>query len=83
MPLTIANKLGYFRDEGLDVELVDFSSASSALQALLKGSVQIEAGGYEQILGTFARGHFLQSLVLLGRLTAIAKGVSTRNLPHF
>lgn len=83
LPLTIADKLGYFRAEGLDVEVVDFSSASSALQALVSGSVQVGAGSYEQILGTAARGHFLQSFVLLGRLPAIAMGVSTRNLPHF
>lgn len=83
LPLTIADRLGYFRAEGLDVEVVDFSSASSALQALVSGSVQIGAGGYEKILETTARGHFLQSFVLLGRLPAIAMGVSTRNLPHF
>lgn len=83
LPLTIADRLGYFRAEGLDVEVVDFSNANSALQALVSGSVQIGAGGYEQILGTAARGHFLQSFVLLGRLPAIAMGVSTRNLPHF
>jgi NitT/TauT family transport system substrate-binding protein len=83
LPLTIADRLGYFRAEGLDVEMVDFSSASSALQALVSGSVQIGAGGYEQILGTAVRGHFLQSFVLLGRLPAIVMGVSTRHLPHF
>jgi NitT/TauT family transport system substrate-binding protein len=83
LPLTIADRLGYFRAEGLEVDLIDFSSGGSALQALISGAVQIGASGYEQTLGVAARGHFLQSFVLMGRLPAIAVVVSTRNLPHF
>lgn len=83
LPLTIADRLGYFRYEGLDVEIIDFQNDRSALQALISGAVQVGAGGYEQTLGVAARGHFLQSFVLMGRLPAIAMGVSTHNLPHF
>ena len=33
LPLTIAESLGYFKDEGLDFTIVDFAGGSRALQA--------------------------------------------------
>lgn len=83
LPLTIADRLGFIRAEGLSVELLDFASATDALQAVINGSAQIGASGFEQTLALGARGHFLQSFVLMGKLPAIAVGVSTRTLPHF
>lgn len=83
LPLTLADRLGYFRAEGLDVEVIDFPSGGTVLQALVSGAVQVGATGYEQTLVVAARGHFSQSFVLMGRLPGIAMGVSTLNLPHF
>ena len=34
-PLTIAERLGLFKDAGLDVEIIDVGGGSKALQALL------------------------------------------------
>ena len=83
LPLTIADRLGYFRAQGVEVDIIDLPSASSALQALISGVVQVGAGSYEQMLAIASRGHFLQSFVVMGRLPAIAMGISIRNLPHF
>ncbi len=83
LPLTIADRLGYFRAEGLDVELVDFSTSASALQALVNGAVHVGASGYEQTLGIAGRGHFLQCFVLMARSPGIVMGASIRNIPHF
>lgn len=83
LPLTIADRLGYFRAEGLDVELTDFSTPGSALQALVNGAVHVGASGYEQTLGLAARGHFLQCFFLMARSPGIAMGASVRSLPHF
>ena len=35
LPLTIAEQLGYFKAEGLDVEIGDFKGGSLALQAVV------------------------------------------------
>ncbi|KAH1282063.1 hypothetical protein KXX11_003967, partial [Aspergillus fumigatus] len=35
LPLTIAEQLGYFKAEGLDVEISDFSGGARALQAVV------------------------------------------------
>ncbi len=38
LPLTIAEQLGYFKDEGLSVTISDFSGGSQALRAVVGGS---------------------------------------------
>ncbi|MFX5813317.1 ABC transporter substrate-binding protein, partial [Acinetobacter baumannii] len=38
LPLTIAEQLGYFKDEGLQVEISDFAGGAKALQAMVGGS---------------------------------------------
>ena len=40
LPLTIAERLGYFKKEGLDVEISDFGGGAKALQALVGGSAR-------------------------------------------
>ena len=44
LPLTIAEQLGYFKDEGLSVEIQDFPGGSRSLQALIGGSADVVSG---------------------------------------
>ena len=44
LPLTIAERRGFFKDEGLAVEIVDFPGGARALQALVGGSADIVSG---------------------------------------
>ena len=37
LPLSITERLGYFRDAGLDVEIADVQSGARALQSLVRG----------------------------------------------
>ena len=41
LPLTISEQLGYFKAEGLDVEISDFAGGARALQALVGGSADV------------------------------------------
>ena len=41
LPLTIAEQLGHFKAEGLEVTIADFAGGSQALRALVGGSVAI------------------------------------------
>jgi NitT/TauT family transport system substrate-binding protein len=43
-PLAIANAEGFFRDQGLDVELVHLTGNSEATPALLRGDLDVGAG---------------------------------------
>ena len=50
LPLTIALQQGYFKSEGLDVEVQDFPGGARALQALLGGSVDVVSGAFEHTI---------------------------------
>lgn len=83
LPLTIAEKLGYFKAEGLSVEIADFAGGARALQAVLGGSADVCSGAFEHTINLQARNQFFQSFVLQGRAPQIAVGVSTKNLPGY
>lgn len=83
LPLTIAEQLGYFQAEGLDVEITDHPGGSRALQALAAGGADVTNGAYEHTINMQSRNQFLQSFVLMGRAPQIAVGVSTRAVPHY
>ena len=48
LPLTIAERRGFFKDEGLNAEIVDFPGGARALQAMVGGSADI-VGAFESI----------------------------------
>lgn len=83
LPLTIAERLGYFALEGLDVQVRDFTDAQQAVQAQLGGAVQVLSGPYSSLIQLQLRGQDFRSIVLQGRAPQIALGVSLRTLDHF
>jgi NitT/TauT family transport system substrate-binding protein len=83
LPLTISEQLGYFKDEGLDVEISDFAGGAKALQALVGGSADVVSGAFEHTINMQARNQFIEAFVLQGRAPQIALGVSTKNVPHY
>jgi len=83
LPLTIAEQLGYFKAEGVDVEISDFSGGSRSLQALVGGTVDVVNGAYEHTINLQSRSQFVQSFVLMGRAPQIAVGVSARGMPQY
>jgi len=76
LPLTIAEQNGYFKAEGLDVEILDFPGGARALQALLGGSVDVVSGAYEHTITQQAKGQSIEALFLQGRYSAIVLGMS-------
>jgi NitT/TauT family transport system substrate-binding protein len=83
LPLTISEQLGYFRNEGLEVEIADFGPGVKALQALSSGNADVVSGPYEHTIQLQARNQFLQTIVLTGRAPQVAMGVSTKGMPHY
>ncbi len=76
LPLTIALQKGYFKDEGLDVEVQDFPGGARALQALLGGSVDVVSGAFEHTITQQAKGQNIEALVLQGKYAGIVLGMS-------
>jgi NitT/TauT family transport system substrate-binding protein len=71
LPLTIAEQKGYFKDEGLTVEIQDFPGGARALQALLGGSADITSGAYEHTITQQAKGQSIEAIFLQGKYSAI------------
>ena len=76
LPLTIAERKGYFKEAGLDVEINDFAGGAKSLQALVGGSVDLVTGAYEHTIRMQAKGQDIRAVLELGRFPGIAIGVS-------
>ncbi len=75
LPLTIAERLGYFKDEGLEPEISDFAGGSKALQAVVGGSADVVSGAWENTIDQQPKGLNLQGFVKMGRYPAISVGI--------
>lgn len=83
LPISIAESLGYFKDEGLDVEIIDFQGGSKSLQAVVGGSADVVSGAFEHTLAMQARGQSLQAFVLQGRAPQCVFAVSKKTMPEY
>ena len=75
LPLTIAERLGLFKAEGLNVEISDFGGGAKSLQALMGGSADVTIGSYEHCIQMQAKGQEIVSVIELGRFPGIALGI--------
>ncbi|HEY5741665.1 MAG TPA: ABC transporter substrate-binding protein [Terrimicrobiaceae bacterium] len=71
LPLTIAERQGYFENEGLNVTIVDFAGGAKALQALMGGSADMVSGAYEHTISMQAKGQPIKAVVLQARYAGI------------
>src|SRR5215475_7939709 len=76
LPLTIAEQLGYFKQEGLTVNIADFAGGSQALRAVVGGSADVVSGAYEHTLNMQPKGQYMQCFVQQGRAPQLAIGIS-------
>jgi NitT/TauT family transport system substrate-binding protein len=83
LPLTIAEQLGYFKDEGLSVEVIDFAGGSRALQAVVGGSADVVSGAFEHTVNMQFKGQPMRAFVLQGRAPQIVLGINPRTMPNF
>jgi NitT/TauT family transport system substrate-binding protein len=75
LPLTICERLGYFKEQGLDVTINDFRGGAQSLQALVGGSVDVVTGAYEHTIRMQAKGQDIKAVIELGRFPGIVLGV--------
>ena len=72
LPLTITERLGYFKEAGLDVEISDFAGGAKSLQALIGGSADVVTGSQvaHGLAGTLHRSLTVEDHI--ERVTAVA-----------
>jgi NitT/TauT family transport system substrate-binding protein len=83
LPLTVAEQLGYFKHEGLEVKISDFAGGSQALRAVVGGSAEVVSGAYEHTISLQGKKQYFRAFVLQGRLPQIALGVSKAKAANF
>src|SRR5215475_4859072 len=75
LPLALTDRLGYFKEQGLNVEINDFKGGSQSLTALIGGSADVVTGAYEHTLRMQAKGQDIVTVIELGRYPGIALAV--------
>lgn len=83
LPISIAESLGYFKDEGLDVKIIDFQGGSRALQAVVGGSADVVSGAFEHTVAMQMRGQQLRAFVLQGRAPQVVFAVNNKTMPNY
>ena len=83
LPLTISEQLGYFKAEGLDVEIDDFDTGARALQAVVGGSADVCSGAFQHTINLQSMNQMHQAFVLQARAPQIAFGVSSKTMPDY
>ena len=77
LPLTITERLGYFKDEGLNVRISDFAGGTRSLEAVVGGSADVVSGSYEHTINMQSKKIFFQGFVLAGASPQISIGIAS------
>ncbi len=80
LPLVIADQLGFFREEGLDIQINDYADAAASEQAMLAGSADVCCGSFERTLSLQSKNQMVRAFVLQSLTPQIAFALSTRSL---
>ena len=83
LPLTIAERLGFFQAEGVSLEVREYAHASAAVRACLDGSAQMLSGPYATTLLMRAQGELLSSILMQGLAPQIVLGASHRTMQNY
>jgi NitT/TauT family transport system substrate-binding protein len=76
LPLTIAERKGFFKEQGLDVTINDFGGGAKSLQALVGGSIDAVTGAYEHTIRMQQKNQDVVAVLELGRFPGIVIGVA-------
>ena len=84
LPITLASQLGYLKDAGVEVDIVDVAGGAKALEALLGGSADVVCGFIDHTIEMQAQGKAIQMFVLYDRypglVLAVTKSGQSRGL---
>ena len=79
LPAKLAEALGYFKDEGLDVELLNEPAGVDAENEMLAGAVQGVVGFYDHTIDLQAKGKFVESVVQFSQAPGEVELVSSKH----
>ena len=83
LPLTITERLGYFKDEGLNVRISDFAGGTRSLEAVVGGSADVVSGSYEHTINMQSKKINFQAFVLAGASPQISIGIASAKAKNY
>jgi NitT/TauT family transport system substrate-binding protein len=83
LPLSVTERLGYFKDVGLDVEIADVQSGARALQSLIGGSADVGVGTFDHTIQMQARSQPVVAVVQYGRYPGFVLGTISSKAVSF
>jgi len=79
LPFKLTEQLGYFKAEGLEVELLNEPSGVDAEDEMLAGAVQGVGGFYDHCVDLQSKGKFVESVVQINQAPGEVELVSTKH----
>jgi NitT/TauT family transport system substrate-binding protein len=79
LPAMLTQRLGYFKEAGVDVTLFDEGAGQSAEEEMIAGRVDGVVGFYDHTIDLQAKGKILEAVVILDRVPGEALVVSNRS----
>lgn len=77
-PYEVARAFGYFKQHGLDAEIVYFRGGNAAIQALVGGAVDYGATSLDVAMQAYAKGADIRRFATTGRLPLFAVATAPR-----
>jgi NitT/TauT family transport system substrate-binding protein len=69
LPFKLAEMLGYYKDEGLNVELINEGAGQNAEEAMIAGEVQGVGGFYDHSIDLQSKGKNVESVVQMAKVS--------------
>ncbi|MGN6464880.1 MAG: ABC transporter substrate-binding protein [Rhizobiaceae bacterium] len=79
LPAVLTQQRGYFKDEGLDVELLNTRAGVEAENELLAGAVQGVVGFYDHTIDLQSKGKYIESVVQFSQAPGEVELVSSKH----
>ena len=79
LPAKLAEQLGYFKDEGLNIELISEPAGVDAENEMLAGAVQGVVGFYDHCVDLQSKGKIVESVVQFSQAPGEVEMVSTKH----
>jgi NitT/TauT family transport system substrate-binding protein len=76
LPVTVAERLGYFKEAGLDPDMQNFAGGGQALRALIGGSADAVSGFYDHTIQMQAQGRKIKAVVMQQRYPGLVLAVA-------
>ena len=82
LPVLLAEQLGFFKAEGLTVDILEQSNPAFSLDSLLSGGLFVWSAPYDQLLQVPRKAPCV-AIMQTGRTPQLALGISRKTMPSF